>query len=673
MNTFPPSGIRNIAVVGHGDSGKTSLVEALLFEAGVVNRLGKIDDGSTVCDFTDEEHKRGISVSLALASLEYEGHKLNLLDAPGYADFIPDAVSALAAADLALFVVSAVDGVEVGTEVLWKEAADRNLPRAIFVNKVDRERASFRKVLSELKEKFGAGVAPRQLPIGEEDAFRGVVDLLAERAYTYDDGTATEAEIPEDLAGEEHEVHDALVEGIVVADDALMERYLGDEEISTDELIHTLALGVASGEVFPVLCGSATRQIGVDRLANFLVHVAPPPESPEGEPVALVFKTLADPYVGRINYFRVLQGTVKTDAHLTNHRTGDDEKLHQIFALRGKDQNQLSEVPAGDIAAVAKLGDVATGDILGAEVDAPPLELPEPVLPVAIAPAAQPDEDKLATALHKIEEEDPVLRVERNPETHQTVLWGMGETHLSIVKDKIAELGCEIVDEEVRVPYRETVQGAGDAEGKYKKQTGGRGQFGVAALKVEPMERGGGFEFVDQIVGGAIPRQFIPAVKKGIAETLDRGGALGFPVVDVRVTCYDGKHHPVDSSEMSFKMAGSIGFREAAAKAQPALLEPVTEVTIVAPEEHQGDVMGDLNSRRGRVEGTSPIGMGEVEIIARVPTAEILRYAIDLRSMTGGRGRFTMQPSHYDIVPSHLADKIVAAHGGPRDASDDED
>lgn len=673
MNTFPPSGIRNIAVVGHGDSGKTSLVEALLFEAGVVNRLGKVEDGSTVCDFIDEEHKRGISVSLALASFEYDGHKLNLLDAPGYADFIPDAVSALAAADLALFVVSAVDGVEVGTEVLWREAADRNLPRAIFVNKVDRERASFRKVLTELKEKFGAGVAPRQLPIGEEDAFRGVVDLLAERAYTYDDGKAAEAEIPEDLAGEEHEVHDALVEGIVVADDALMERYLSDEEISTDELIHTLALGVASGEVFPVLCGSATRQIGVDRLANFLIHVAPPPDSPEGEPAALVFKTLADPYVGRINYFRVLQGTVKTDAHLTNHRTGNDEKLHQIFALRGKDQDQVSEVPAGDIAAVAKLGDVATGDILGAEVDAPPLELPEPVLPVAIAPAAEPDEDKLATALHKIEEEDPVLRVERNPETHQTVLWGMGETHLSIVKDKIAELGCEIVDEEVRVPYRETVQGSADAEGKYKKQTGGRGQFGIAALKVEPMERGGGFEFVDQIVGGAIPRQFIPAVEKGIAETLERGGALGFPVVDVRVTCYDGKHHPVDSSEMSFKMAGSIGFREAAAKAQPALLEPVTEVTIIAPEEHQGDVMGDLNSRRGRVEGTSPVGMGEVEIVARVPTAEILRYAIDLRSMTGGRGRFTMQPSHYDIVPSHLADKIVAAHGGPRDASDDED
>lgn len=673
MNTFPPSAIRNVAIVGHGDSGKTSLAEALLFEAGVVDRLGTVEDGSTVCDFTDEEHKRGISVSLALASFEHDGHKLNLLDAPGYADFVPDAVSALAAADLALFVVSAVDGVEVGTEVLWKEAADRNLPRAIFVNKVDRERASFRKVLSELKEKFGAGVAPRQLPIGEEDAFRGVVDLLAERAYTYDGGKATEAEIPEDLAGEEHEVHDALVEGIVVADDDLMERYLGDEEISTDELIHTLALGVASAEVFPVLCGSATRQIGVDRLANFLVHVAPPPESPEGEPAALVFKTLADPYVGRINYFRVLQGTVKTDAHLTNHRTGDDEKLHQIFALRGKEQDQLEEVPAGDIAAVAKLGDVATGDILGAEVDAPPLELPEPVLPVAIAPAAQPDEDKLATALHKIEEEDPVLRVERNPETHQTVLWGMGETHLAIVKDKIAELGCETVDEEVRIPYRETVQGAADAEGKYKKQTGGRGQFGVAAVKVEPMERGGGFEFVDQVVGGAIPRQFIPAVEKGIAETLERGGALGFPVVDVRVTCYDGKHHPVDSSEMSFKMAGSIGFREAAAKAQPALLEPVTEVTIVVPEEHQGDVMGDLNSRRGRVEGTSPLGVGEVEIVARVPTAEILRYAIDLRSMTGGRGRFTMQPSHYDVVPAHLADKIVAAHGGPRAASDDDD
>ncbi len=664
MKTHPSSAVRNIALVGHGDAGKTSLAEALLFEAGAISRLGRVEDGSTVCDFGDEEHERGISVSLALASFEHRGKKVNLLDAPGYADFLADAVAAVRAADLALFVVSAVDGVEVQTEVLWKEAAAHGVPRAVFLNKLDRERASFRRALSELKDVFGAGVAPRQLPIGEEQAFRGVVDLLAERAYTYEDGTSQEAEIPPELADEEHEVHDALVEGIVVADDDLMERYLGDEAIATEELNAALGLGVATGEVFPVLCGSATARIGIDRLAHFLTEVAPPPAETEGPPAALVFKTLADPYVGRISYFKVLQGTVAGDEVLTNRRSGADEKLHQLFTLRGKEQDPVTEVPCGDIAAVAKLSDTATGDVLGAEVDVAPLELPEAALPVAIAPASKADEDKLATALHKVEDEDPVLRVERNPETHQTVLWGMGETHLSIVKGKLAALGVDTVDEPVRIPYRESVMATAEAEGKYKKQTGGRGQFGVAALKVEPMARGEGFEFVDQIVGGAIPRQFIPAVEKGIVETMERGGALGFPVVDVRVTCYDGKHHPVDSSEQSFKMAGSMAFKEAAAAAEPTLLEPVSELVVTVPEQFQGDVMGDLNARRGRVEGSGITAAGEAEIVARVPTAEVLRYAIDLRSMTGGRGRFTMRHSHYDPVPQHLTEKIVAARSG---------
>lgn len=670
MSTFPSSAVRNVAVVGHGNAGKTSLVEALLFEAGAVSRPGRVEEGSTATDFGPEEHKRGISVSLALAAVEYERHKLNLLDAPGYADFLADALAALHAADLALFVVSAVDGVEVQTEVLWKEAARLGLPRAIFVNKVDRDRASFRGVLSQLKERFGAGVAPRQLPIGEEGAFGGVVDLLAERAYTYDGGTATETDIPEHLADEEHEVHDALVEGIVVADDDLMERYLGDEPISADELTATLGAGVAGGEVFPVLCGSATRQIGVDRLANFLVHVAPAPAPAEGEPSALVFKTLADPYVGKINHFKVIQGTVGTDTVLTNHRSGADEKLHQIFTLRGKEQLAVDEVPAGDVAAVSKLSETHTGDVLGAEVDVEPVVAPAPVLPLAIAPASKADEDKLATALHRVEEEDPVLRVARDPETHQTVLWGMGETHLGIVREKLLALGVELVDEELRIPYRETIAGTAEAEGKYKKQTGGRGQFGIANVRVEPLPRGEGFEFVDRIVGGAIPRTFIPAVEKGILETMERAGALGFPVVDVRVTCFDGKHHPVDSSEQSFKMAGSLGFREAAQRAEPTLLEPVSELVITVPDEYQGDVMGDLNARRGRVEGTNPLGDGEAEITAKVPTAEILRYAVDLRSMTGGRGRFTMRHARYDPVPAHLAERITARFGAGASASE---
>lgn len=671
MNTFPSSAVRNIALVGHGDVGKTSLAEALLFQAGVTGRLGRVEDGTTVCDFDPEEHKRGISISLALAAFEQGGKKVNLLDAPGYADFVQDAYAALAAADLALFVVSAVDGVQVQTELLWKEAANRNLPRAIFVNKMDRERASFRGVLEQLKDKFGAGIAPRQLPIGEEEAFRGVVDLLEDKAYTYEGGRATESEIPGDLEAEEHEVHDALVEGIVVADEELMERYLADEAISSEELTATLAQGVAAGEVFPVLCGSATKEIGVDRLAAFLIEVAPPPCEADGETSAVVFKTLADPYVGKINYFKVLQGTVKTDAHLRNQRSGADEKLHQLFTLRGKEQDPVSEVPCGDIAAVAKLSSTHTGDILGSEVDGPRLILPDPVLPVAIAPASKADEDKLANALHKVEEEDPVLRVERNPETHQTILWGIGETHLGIVKEKIHHLGVELVEQDVRVPYRETILAMAQAEGKYKKQTGGRGQFGVAFIRVEPLERGAGFEFVDNIVGGVIPRQFIPAVEKGVKEAMERGGPLGFPVVDVRVACYDGKHHPVDSSEMSFKMAGSIGFRLAAADAQPTVLEPISEVVITVPEAFQGDIMGDLNSKRGRVEGTVAVGSGEMEVTARVPTAEMLRYSIDLRSMTGGRGRFTIRHSHYDPLPAHLADKVVAEFG-KKQADDDE-
>ncbi|HVM39995.1 MAG TPA: elongation factor G [Acidimicrobiia bacterium] len=671
MKTFPSSAIRNVALVGHGGSGKTSLAEALLYEAGAINRLGRVEDGTTVCDYDPEEHKRQISVSLSLAAVEYQGHKLNILDAPGYADFVGDAAAALAAADLALFVVSAVDGVEVQTEVLWRMAAARGLPRAIFVNKLDRERASFRKVLSQLKEKFGAGVAPRQLPIGEESALRGVVDLLADQAYFYENGASTEGEIPDELADEEHAVHDALVEGIVVADDDLMERYLGDEPISTDELTHTLANGVASAEVFPVLCGSATQLVGIDRLGRFVLDVAPPPPSHDGGPSAVVFKTLADPYVGRINYFKVLHGTVKTDAHLVNRRTGSDERFHQIFTLRGKEHDSVSEVPAGDIAAVAKLADVSTGDVLGEEADAPAIEMPEPVLPTAVAPASKADEDKLANALHRVQEEDPVLRVERNPETHQTVMWGTGETHLQIAIEKLRHLGVEVVEEPVRVPYRETIQVKAEAEGKYKKQTGGRGQFGVAFVRLEPMERGAGFEFVDAIVGGVIPRQFIPAVEKGIVETMETSGTLGFPVVDVRATVYDGKHHPVDSSEMSFKMAGSLGFKEAEAAAQPVLLEPVSELLITVPEEYQGDVIGDLNAKRGRIQGSEPVGSGEVEIKAQAPTAEILRYAIDLRSLTGGRGRFTMSHSHYDPVPSHVADRIIEDHRTHADTTSD--
>jgi elongation factor G len=672
VRTFPTAQIRNVALVGHGGAGKTTLAEALLGVTGAISRVGRVEDGTTTCDFDPEEQRRGISVSLACAPCEVDGTKLNLLDAPGYADFVGELGAALRAADVAVVVVSAVEGVEVQTEVAWRTAAELGLPRILFVNKLDRERASFTRTLEACKEAFGAGVAPLQLPIGEEQGFSGIIDLLTDTALRYPDGArrGEEGPIPDELAAEEARVHEALVEGIVVADDALMERYLAEEPIDAAELGRALAKGIDEATVFPVLCGSAAKGIGVDRLAAFLADEAPAPHvaGADGPTAALVFKTIVDPYVGRVNLFKVVSGTVRPDVVLCNARTVTDEKLHQIFILRGKEQEPVTEVPAGDIAAVAKLSDTATGDLLatrGADIDAPPFEVPDPVLPVAIRPRSKADEDKLAQALHRLCDEDPALRVERNPETHQTLLWGMGETHLSIAQERLArKFGVEVETEDVRVPYRETVTRTAEAEGKLKKQTGGHGQFAVAFLRVEPQARGEGIAFADQIVGGVIPRQFIPAVEKGVTETAEQGGVLGFPVVDVKVTCFDGKHHPVDSSEMAFRTAASLGFKEALAHAGPILLEPVSELVVTVPEAYQGDVMGDLNSKRGRIQGSAAIGDGMVEIVAQVPTSEILRYAVDLRSITGGRGRFRAAHSHYDPVPPHLAEKIVAERRG---------
>ncbi len=598
-----------------------------------------------------------------------DGHKVNLIDTPGYADFVGDVAAALRAVDLVVCVVSAVEGVEVQTEVTWKMAEERGIPRVIFINKLDRERASFERTLEQLKDRFGAGVAPLELPIGEEAEFRGVVDLLTDTAMMYDGSSpeGTPSAVPDEMEAEEHSVHDALIEGIVVADDDLTERYLADEPIEPKELAHALAKGIDDATVFPVLCGSATGLIGIDRLARFIVEEGPAPHlhDADGNAAAFVFKTLVDPYVGRVNLFKVLQGAVQADATLLNGRTMTEERLHQVTTIRGKEQEPVGEVPAGDIAAVAKLGDTTTGDVLavrGTQIDVEPFVLPTPVLSAAIHAKSKGDEDKLANALHRLEDEDPVLRLERNPETHQTLLSGMGETHLSIALERLSrKFGVEVETEDVKVPYRETISGTAEAEGKLKKQTGGHGQFAIAWLRVEPTERGAGFEFVDAIVGGVIPRQYIPAVEKGIHETIERGGALGFPVVDVKVTCFDGKHHPVDSSEMAFKTAASHGFKEALAAAGPVLLEPVSELVVTIPEASQGDIMGDLNSKRGRIQGSAVVGDGEVEIVAMVPTSEILRYAIDLRSMTHGRGRFSVTHSHYDPVPAHVTDKIVAA------------
>jgi elongation factor G len=680
MKSFPPAKIRNVALVGHGGAGKTTLAEALLSCSGAINRLGRVEDGTTVSDFDPEEIKRKISVSVALAPFEWEGHKINLLDCPGYADFALEAMAALRVADLAIFVVSAVEGVEVQTEVLWRAAANLGVPRMIFVNKLDRERASFSRTLEQLQATFGQGIAPLELPIGDEAEFRGVADLLSDTAITYDGGQPSSGPIPDDMEAQEHQVHDSLVEGIVVADDELMERYLEGEVPDFAELEKTLAHGVASAQVFPVLCGSATKGVAVDRLATFICEIGPSPADrpavtvragdkesevacdPAGPPLALVFKTLADPYVGKISLFKVISGTVRPDAVLTNSRTHGDERLHALFTLRGKEQVQLSDVPAGDIGAVAKLGETATWDTLapkGTPVVVPPPDPVEPVLSLAIKPKSKGDEDKLMTSLHRLQDEDPSLQVRRDDETKQTLLAGMGETHLAIITERLLrKFGVEVEVEDLVIPYRETITGRAEAEGKYKKQTGGHGQFGVAFIRIEPLERGKGFEFVDEIVGGAIPRQFIPAVQKGIEERMSMGGVFGYPVVDVKVTVYDGKYHPVDSSEMSFKMAGSLGFHEAMAKAGPVLLEPLSLLEVTVPAAYQGDVMGDLNARRGRVQGTEQDNDGYQIVIAMVPTAELTRYAIDLRSLTGGRGRFTVRHDHYDLLPQHLWDKV---------------
>ncbi len=681
MKTYPTPKIRNVALVGHSGAGKTTLAEALLFRAGAITRAGRVEDGTTVCDFEPEEQKRHLSLSLALAPFEWEGHKINLIDTPGYADFIGDVHAALRVADLAVFVVSAVDGVEVQTEAIWRIAAELNLPRMIFINKLDRERANFQRTLDELRSRFGAGIAPLELPIGEEAGFRGVADLLTDKGFFYEGGTHTEGPIPDELAALEHEVHDNLVEGIVVADDDMLERFLEGDVPSPAELEHTLAVGVAAASVFPVICGSAATQVAIDRLADFICEIGPSPADrpgievtagtttqdiapdADGQPLAFVFKTIADPYVGQLSLFKVLSGTVKPDDHLVNPRTGSDERLHALFALRGKDQDPVTSVPAGDLAAVSKLSATATGDTLapkGTPVRVATIAPPPPVLAVAIKARTQADDDKLGSALQRLQEEDQALVLERSDETKQTLLRGTGETHLTIALERLhRKFGVDVDTDDVRVPYRETITANAEAEGKYKKQSGGHGQFGVAFLRVEPLPRGEGFQFVDAIVGGAIPRQFIPAVQKGIEETMASGGLYGFPVVDVKVTCYDGKYHSVDSSEMSFKMAGSLGFKDAMAKASAVVLEPISVLKVTVPAEYQGDVMGDINARRGRVQGTDAVGGGEQEVTALVPTSEIMRYAIDLRSMTGGRGRFTATHSHYDPMPSHLVDKLA--------------
>jgi len=672
--------IRNVALVGHGGSGKTTLAEALLHLAGVTSRIGRVEDGTTVSDYEAEERERGFSLGLSVLPFEWKGHRVNLIDTPGYADFIGDVHAALRVADLVVLVVSAVEGVEVQAVEAWRLAAEAGLPRMVFINKLDRERASFERTLDQLRGRFGAGIAPLELPIGEERDFRGVADLLTDTAWTYRDGRASHGEVPEEMAPLEHQVHDNLVEGIVVADDALMERYLEGDTPSAEELERTLAAGVDDATVFPVVCGSATARVAIDRLADFICEIGPSPlDRPPvevvagdttaevaadagGPPLAFVFKTVADQFVGHINLFRVLSGTIRADDHLVNVRTGHDERLHGLFVVRGHEQQPVDQVTAGDIAAVAKLNDTLTGDTLapkGSPVRVPAIEFPRPMLPVAITAVTQSDDDKLGDALHRLLEEDPSLAVDRDDETHQTLLRCQGDVHLAVTLRRLKDkFGVAVQTGDVRIAYRETITAPAEAEGRHKKQSGGHGQFGVCSIRVEPRERGAGFEFVDRIVGGAIARGYIPAVRKGIEEAMAQGGAFGYPVVDLRVELYDGKEHSVDSSEMAFRAAGRLALRAAVAAAGPVMLEPVSRVEVTVPAELQGEVLGDLNARRGRTTGTDALASGLQVIAAMVPTVELTHYATDLRSLTGGQGRFRAEHDHYDELPPNLVESV---------------
>ncbi len=680
--------VRNVVLLGHSGVGKTSVADALLALSGAVIRGGSVDDGTSALDTEPESVKRKLSLSLAVAPFDWTAsdgrtYRVNLLDTPGYADFEAEVDAALSVCDLAVFVVSAVDGVEVSTELLWRRATARGLPRMVFVNKEDKDRADFHGVLEQLRAAFGEGFVPLELPLGEAGALHGIADVLSEEALEYEPGGTHHTEpMPLDVADEEHRLHDDLVEEIVAGDDIQLERYLSGDEVSVAELERTLRREVLDGLEFPVLVGSAATGVGLDRLADFMCELGPSPADrpasvmaggesvqvpadPDGQPVVHVFKTIADPFVGQLSVFKVLSGTVRADDHLVNSRTGTVERLHGLFSLRGKDQTAVGEVCAGDVAAVSRLTSVRTGDTLapkGLPVRVANLESETPQFGVGIVPRTQTDDDKLGGALARLQSEDLMLMVDRSDETHQTVLRGVGDIHIAVTLERLArKFGVAVETEPVRVAYRETIAGRADVEGKVKKQSGGHGQFAVAKLRVSPLPRGEGFVFVDSVVGGAIPRALVPAVQKGVEETMVNGGVHGLPVVDVKVECYDGKFHSVDSSEMAFKTAASVGLKEALTTAGVVVLEPVSQVHVTVPAAHQGDVMGDIATKRGRVMGTEATDHGEQIITAHVPARELLRYAVELRSMTGGRGRFAAHHDHYDVLPSHLVAGAVSS------------
>ena len=665
-----PAQLRNVAVLGHRGSGKTSLVEAMLFAAGNTTRLGRVADGTTVCDFDEDEQRRGMSIAAALCHLEWNGVKVNLVDTPGEPSFQGDTLAALHAVDAALMVVNAAAGVEVQTERYWDRAAELGLPRAVVINMLDRERADFDAAVAAVGE-LAPGAVPIQIPIGREGSFRGVVNLVSMTATTYDGepAQATTGPIPDDLADAAQAAREHLIDMVAEMDDALIEKYLEGEEISTDELIAAILVGVAEGRIFPIVCAAGGPGIGVNRVLDLITEALPSPAQAggareDGPAVALCFKTLADQFSGRISLLRVFSGVLPSDSHATCARADAKERVGQLFTLQGKEHVPLSEIGPGDIGAVAKLKEVGTGDVLvtgPTDLTFDPITFPPALMSFAVTAHDASDEDRLHTALRRMRDEDPTLDVHHDEQTGDLIVGGLSQMHVEVMASRIERrFGVAMDLAPPHVPYRETITRSAEAEGKHKKQSGGRGQYADCWIRVEPLPRGAGFEFVDKVVGGAVPRAFIPAVEKGVREAMRAGELAGAPIVDMRVTLYDGKHHPVDSSEMAFKIAGSLALRTAVAAAGPVLLEPIMVVEITVPSDHVGDVMGDLSGRRGHPLGMEARGHDEI-VKAEVPMAEMLGYAADLRSMTGGRGDYAMEFDHYAQVPAHLAEKAALA------------
>jgi elongation factor G len=681
MKVYDAASIRNVAVVGHGGSGKTQLVSALLFDAGMVNRLGKVDEGNTVTDYDEEEISRKHTLSASLAYAEWNKTKINLIDTPGFGNFFSDARAAIQVADGALIVVDAVAGVEVQTEKAWTACEEQQLPRLIVVNRLDRERASLERTLESLRLTLNRTIIPIQLPIGEERQFTGVVDLVSMKAFTNAaDGKVSEGAVPANMADAANSARDALIEMVAEADEALMEKFFEAGTLSQEDLLKGLAAATRSAKLYPLVCSSGAANIGAQALMDaILAYLPSPADRPfaaiaNGQAVsksadekapyaAFVWKTVADQFAGRITMFRVYQGCLKADSTVANATQGTQDRLGHLIALQGKTPTNVPEFKAGDMGAVAKLKDTKTNDTLADKTAGITFEkttFPEPVLSYAIEPKSRGDEDKIGTAMHRLEEEDPTIKYHRDPQTHELLLAGQGQMHIEVTVAKLKRrFGVEVLLKPPRIPYRETITARVEAHGRHKKQTGGHGQFGDCKIKMEPLPRGSEFEFVDEIFGGSIPRGFIPAVEKGIQESRLRGYLAGYPVVDFRVVLYDGSYHDVDSNELSFKTAGWLAFKDGMSRAKPTLLEPIMNVEVYAPGDNAGDLMGDLNGRRGRISGMEARGQSTV-IKAQVPMSEMLTYEQHLTSVTGGRGSYHMEYSHYDEVPSHLQQKIIA-------------